>query len=177
MDTSWSLLVGENRLRVRPATSADLALVQKTLYTALSWDPDDPIPPFEAVVGHPKIAIYHDGWMRRGDDGVVAETRSGGFVGMAYCRQFNHGAEAQGFVDPETPEMAVGVEPGFRNRGVGECLIKRLHESRRIVGVQGMSLSASAGNRAVKLYERLGYLVVRRHDEGIVMFADITKPA
>ena len=57
-------------LVLRPATGADLPIVKQTLYLAVSWDPDDPIPPFAEVVDHPEMAIYHDGWMRPGDAGV-----------------------------------------------------------------------------------------------------------
>jgi len=148
-------------------------LVKRTLYSALSWDPEDPIPPFETVVEHPKIAVYHDGWMRPGDDGLVAETRTGLFVGMAYCRQFDGGEDAQGFIDGDTPELAVGVEAEFRGQDVGRRLIARLHEARRNAGVQRMSLSVGIGNPAGRLYERLGYREVRRHGDGIVMATEL----
>ena len=160
-------------MKLRSAARTDLMLVKRTLYTALSWDPDDPIPPFDAVVDHPEMSIYHDGWMRPGDDGLIAETEGGAFAGMAYCRQFVNGEGAQGFVDAATPELALGVEPGFRAQGVGRRLIRGLHEAREAAGIKHMSLSVSARNPALRLYERLGYREVRRHGDGIVMCADI----
>ena len=152
-------------------------LVKKTLYTALSWDPKDPIPPFEPVVDHPQIAIYHDGWMRPGDDGFVAETDVGALVGMAYCRQFVDGEEAYGFVDAATPELAIGVEPEFRGQGFGQRLIQALHEARKAAGTKRMSLSVGAGNPARRLYERLGYREVQRRGDGVVMLADLSTRA
>lgn len=159
-------------MHLRPAGSEDLCLVKRTLYTALSWDPDDPIPPFETVVAHAEIALYHEGWMREGDDGVVAELDGGEFAGMAICRQFDQDDLAQGFVDSTIPELAVGVEPEHRGGGIGRRLIKRLHESRRAAGVQRMSLSVNAGNPALRLYEELGYREVRRQGDAIVMVTD-----
>lgn len=158
-------------VRFRTAGPEDLPLVKRTLYTALSWDPEDPIPPFDTVLAHPDIAIYYEDWMRPGDDGVVAETEVGASVGMAYCRQFDDDEPAQGFVDSSIPELAVGVEPGFRGRGIGSTLIHRLHESRRDAGIRQMSLSVNTGNPAIRLYERLGYRELRRHDDAIVMVA------
>ncbi|MGI9610452.1 MAG: GNAT family N-acetyltransferase [Acidimicrobiia bacterium] len=158
---------------LRAASSDDLLLVKKTLYTALSWNPLDPVPAFEVVVSHPKIAIYHEGWMRDGDDGVVAETKDGVFVGMAFCRLFTNSDEAQGFVDGQTPELAVGVEAEFRGRGVGRRLLERLRESRAAADVERMSLSVDADNRALQLYETLGYTEERRHGDGIVMIATL----
>ena len=157
----------------RPATSDDLALVKKTLYTALAWNPDDPIPPMDVVVEHPKIAVYHEGWMRDGDDGVIAETSDGTFVGMAFCRLFPDGEDAQGFVDPDTPELAVGVETEYRGLGVGRTLLQHLHASRLAAGVARMSLSVDADNRAVRLYESLGYNQVQGHGDGIVMAKEL----
>jgi ribosomal protein S18 acetylase RimI-like enzyme len=156
-------------VRFRTAGPEDLPLVKRTLYTALSWDPEDPIPPFDTVLAHPDIAVYYEDWMRPGDDGVVAETDAGELAGMAYCRQFDDDEPSQGFVDTSTPELAVGVEPEFRGRGIGHTLIQRLHESRRDAGIQQMSLSVNVGNRAVHLYERLGYREQRRSDDAIVM--------
>ena len=165
--------MGDGPFVLRSASNDDTRLVKKTLYTALSWDPDDPIPPLELVVDHPKIAIYHRGWMRQGDDGVVAATDEGVFVGMAFCRLFPDGGDSQGFVDAHTPELAVGVEARFRGLGVGQSLIERLHESRMAAGVERMSLSVAADNPAVRLYERLGYSEERRHGDGIVMVASL----
>ncbi|MCP5113656.1 MAG: GNAT family N-acetyltransferase, partial [bacterium] len=99
----------------------------------------------------------------------------GGFVGMAYCRHFDDGDGAQGFVDADTPELAVGVEPDFRGRGVGRELIQKLHEATSTAGVERMSLSVGAGNPALRLYERLGYREVRRHGDGIVMSIDLPR--
>lgn len=160
-------------MALRSAVSEDVHLVKRTLYTALSWDPDDPIPPFETVVAHPEIAVYHEGWMREGDDGVVAELEDGRFVGMAYCRQFVEGDPAQAFVDSTTPELAVGVGWEYRSRGIGRRLITRLQRSRAAAGVQRMSLSVNVDNPALGLYEELGYREVRRHGDAMVMVVEL----
>jgi ribosomal protein S18 acetylase RimI-like enzyme len=153
---------------IRPATPDDRELVERTLFTALAWDPEDPIPPMDVVIAHPKIAVYHDGWMRQGDAGVVAEI-DGEFAGMAYCRIFEDGSDSQGFYDAETPELAVGVEAAHRGRGIGEGLITALHEMIAADGVARMSLSVDTRNPAMRLYERLGYQRVRGTDSDAVM--------
>lgn len=153
---------------LRPATPDDREFVELTLFTALAWDPEDPIPPMDVVTSHPKIAVYHEGWMRPGDAGVVAEV-DGEFVGMAYCRVFEDGSDSQGFYDAETPELAVGVDAAHRGQGIGEALITKLHEMIAADGVARMSLSVDARNPALRLYERLGYQKVRGTDHDAVM--------
>jgi len=157
---------------LRPATGSDIELVKRTLYTALAWDPQDPIPPLETVVTHPVIEIYWKGWMRPGDAGVVAEIE-GKAVGMAYCRLFAADAGSQGFVDAATPELAIGVDSAHRGEGIGGQLIRSLAASLESLAVARMSLSVNAPNPAMRLYERLGFEVVRHHDADVVMDAAV----
>jgi len=156
----------------RPATDDDVSFVKETLYLALSWDPADPIPPFDAVVDHPEIAKYHTDWIRPGDAGVVAEV-DGGFAGMAYYRLFPEDDHGQGFYDAETPELAIGLRHEFRGAGIGGQLMQELEAEARRAGVPRISLSVSKGNPAARLYERLGYRYVPdAHEE--LMLLDLT---
>lgn len=155
---------------LRAATASDLDLVKRTLYLALAWDPDDPIPPFEQVVDHPEIAIYHAGWMRAGDAGVVAEV-DGEFVGMAFYRLFPADRHGQGFLDAETPELAIAVVPGMRGRGLGGRLLDALTKEAVGSGVARISLSVSTGNPARRLYERHGFLAASEEDPELMVLA------
>ena len=155
---------------LREATASDLDLVKRTLYLALAWDPDDPIPPFEQVVDHPEIAIYHTGWMRDGDAGMVAEV-NGAFAGMAFYRLFPPDRHGQGYLDPETPELAIAVVPEMRGQGLGSRLLDALTEKAVGSGVARISLSVSTGNPARRLYERHGYLPASEEDPELMVLA------
>ena len=153
---------------IRTATSDDLDLVKRTLYLALSWDPDDPIPPFDQVVDHPEIAIYHKGWRREGDSGFVTEV-DGEFAGMAYYRLFTAGQHGQGYLDAETPELAIAVEPEMRGQGLGGRLLEALANEARRNGMPRISLSVSIGNPARRLYERNGYVAASADDPDLMV--------
>jgi ribosomal protein S18 acetylase RimI-like enzyme len=62
----------------------------------------------------------------------------------------------------------IQIEPSHRNRGLGTCLLKdtiaRAHAQHKKV-----SLSTGQRNRAVKLYERIGFQHVSRNDTHIRM--------
>ena len=92
---------------------------------------------------------------------------------MAYCRLFADGGDSQGFYDDQTPELAVGVEPGHRGGGIGRQLVTALHDSLAAGGVARMSLSVAAANPALRLYESLGYRVVERRDDDLLMVVDL----
>jgi GNAT superfamily N-acetyltransferase len=146
-------------LTIRPGTDADLPVYQRVLYEALGWQPDSGIPPIEVVLAHPEAARYHGGWGRHGDLGVVAES-DGEAVGGAYFRLFTEDDHGHGYVDDETPEIAIAVWGAPRGQGIGGQLLDALHDVARAAGFERLSLSVEVENRAARLYERHGYVTI-----------------
>jgi GNAT superfamily N-acetyltransferase len=101
--------------------------------------------------------IFHEGWGRPGDTALVAEER-GRPIGLVWYRLFTDAEHGEGYVDEQTPEVAIAVVDGFRGRGVGGRLVTAIHERARHDGVSRISLSVDPENPAKRLYERLGYI-------------------
>jgi GNAT superfamily N-acetyltransferase len=152
-------------LALRLLGSDEVELVKWMLYEAVSWDPGRELPPYEAVIDHPELARYHSGWGRPGDAGVVAELDASP-VGVAAFRIFTEQDHGHGFVDEETPELAIAVADGFRGRGVGSRLMEALADRARAEGIARLSLSVDTENPARLLYEQLGYREISRDDVG-----------
>jgi ribosomal protein S18 acetylase RimI-like enzyme len=154
----------ENRL----LDSADIDVVQWTLYTAVSWSGDPEIPSMEEVMKHPALAIYHQGWGRHGDIGVAASV-DGTFAGAAVARLFTEEEHGHGYIDPETPELGIAVEPDFPCRGIGRYLMNALANTARVHGIHRLSLSVNNPNPAKHLYESLGYATVTDNGDSTLM--------
>jgi ribosomal protein S18 acetylase RimI-like enzyme len=128
----------------------------------------------EVPAGEDEQPVYRYvmAWGRRGDAGVLALDE--GFpVGAAWYRLFKQAEPGYGFVDEETPELAIAVVPSRRGRGVGHELMTALLEHARREGYPAISLSVEKDSPAVKLYERYGFERVAETPEALVMRAGL----
>jgi ribosomal protein S18 acetylase RimI-like enzyme len=86
-------------------------------------------------------------------------------VGAAWYRLFRRNHPGYGFVDEETPELAIAVVPSRRGHGLGEALLEALCERARADRYTALSLSVEKGNEPLlAFYEKHGF--VRVHEDG-----------
>ena len=116
-------------------------------------------------MGPGPAARYVKGWGRPGDTVLIAVDDAFP-VGAAWYRLFRRDLPGYGFVDEETPELAIAVVPSRRGRGIGEALIEALCERARDDGYHALSLSVERGNAAlVAFYEEHGFAIVGGEDD------------
>ncbi|MEX2212310.1 MAG: GNAT family N-acetyltransferase [Gaiellaceae bacterium] len=148
---------------LRRGGAQDVRFLRDMLHHAYYWR--------ERVPGS-LVSRYVRGWGRPGDTAVIA--LEGGFpVGAAWYRLFRAAEPGYGFVDEETPELAIAVVPSKRGHGIGDELLKALLEKARAGGYGRLSLSVEPGNPARKLYERHGFEVVDERPEAWTMVAEL----
>jgi len=141
---------------VRRASPSDQQFLWEMLYESL-YVPEGGTPFPRSVLTRPEIAKYVDGWGEEGDVGFVAVDLSVDEpVGAAWLRLFGGDDKGYGYVDGRTPELGIAVLPEYRGRSVGTELLGRLLEAARDV-YEAVSLSVSADNPCVRLYERAGF--------------------
>ena len=143
-------------MEIRDLRPDETPFLREMLYAALAWRPDVELPPVEWVLEHPQVAPFHLAWGREGDVALVAE-RNETSLGLAWYRFFTEADHGEGFVDEETPEVAVAVVDGRRGEGIGTTLMQAIHVRAREQGVRRISLSVDHDNPARRLYHRLGY--------------------
>src|SRR5262249_27349209 len=142
---------------LRPATADDVDFLWVMLYEAADAAANG-VADVAALRRRPELARYVEGWGARTDAGVVAADEAGTPVGAAWGRLLTGDAKGYGYVDGDTPELAIAVLAGHRRRGLGEQLLRAL------VGAaagqyHSVSLSVRADNPARRLYERIGFRV------------------
>jgi GNAT superfamily N-acetyltransferase len=116
---------------------------------------------------------YVAGWGRRGDSAVIA--LEGGFpVGAAWFRLFSRDEPGFGFVDEQTPEVAVAVVPSRRGHGIGSGLLDALIDVAREQGYVGLSLSVANDSPAMHVFEKQGFEKVQQTDGSWTMRLNLT---
>lgn len=140
--------------KVRHMRTSDYICLPEFLYQAI-FIPEGVEPPPRSIINTPQIFAYiKDFGTQVGDLGVVAE-QNGQIVGAAWTRII----PAYGHINADTPELAISILPEFRGYGIGTKLMKKLFKVLRSKGYAQTSLSVQKDNPAVRLYNRLGYII------------------
>lgn len=85
-------------------------------------------------------------------------------MGAAWARLLRGENGGYGYVDDETPELAIAVCPEARDAGIGARLISTLLEAAR-PRYHALSLSVRADNPAQRLYQRMGFEAVTEQQD------------
>lgn len=87
-----------------------------------------------------------------------------------------HAGPVRGYgnVDDATPEFALSVAERYRRLGIGTELMRKMLNLLRQRGYAQASLSVQKGNPAVRLYQRVGFRIIRKRDEDYLMVYDLS---
>jgi ribosomal protein S18 acetylase RimI-like enzyme len=155
---------------IRPLIFEDEPFLWEMLYQAIHVR-DGQSPPPRDVVRLPELARYVEGWGRAGDRGFLAsDALSGQPLGAAWLRLLTGDYKGYGYIDDDTPELSIAVLPEHRGHGIGTQLLSYLLASVR--GQLSVSLSVSADNPALRLYQSFGFAVMRKSDGSLTMKRD-----
>src|SRR5437773_5732001 len=143
-------------LQLRLGSTTDLGFLEEMLFEAFFWDTSIKRPLFASIRGTAEFSKLLAGWERQGDRAMIGE-ESGTRIGAAWFRFWTPEFHSYGFVDVDTPEIAMAVGQDYRSKGVGRRLLDALVETARADGLPALSLSVSPLNFARQLYESAGF--------------------
>lgn len=151
---------------IRSLEPGDAALLWEFTYLAVHVPPGEPPYPRD-ILDIPAIRQYAEAWGREGDLGVVA-CEGERVVGAAWTRLLGGEPKGFGYVDEETPELAMSVVREYRGQGIGTGLLARVlaDAAERFPGV---SLSVDDDNPAKRLYLRAGFTPVGLVGKSVTM--------
>ncbi|HET7773193.1 MAG TPA: GNAT family N-acetyltransferase [Burkholderiaceae bacterium] len=144
-------------LHLRPLLASDQPRLWHWLHIAL-WDPPPaPLRPIE-VLQHPGVRIYAEDWGAPTDVGVVAVV-DGQDAGACWMRQVPN-QQGLGYIDDETPQLGIALEPPFQRRGFGKPLMHAALAAAWARGYRQVALTVHPQNPARFMYEACGFKAV-----------------
>lgn len=147
-------------MNLRDATADDEPFLWTMLTYAASMTPGGP-ESVEEARGDAGLSWYVAGWTRRaGDLGLIAIDGEGSPLGAAWVRLLEGEPRPHKVATLDVPELAIGVEPAHRGRGIGAMLLAGMIERAR-GRHPALALSVRESNPSVRLYERAGFVVER----------------
>ncbi len=114
---------------LRRGGTQDIPFMRDMLRHAYYWRAD------EAFEDEEPLSRYVNGWGRAGDTALVA-IQGANPVGAAWYRLFTREHPGFGYVDDETPELAIAVVPNRRGGGMGSTLLDALVDRARAGGLR-----------------------------------------
>ena len=112
------------------------------------------------------LSKAYEKWGRHGDIALVAfNDKTKEIIGAAWVRLFKKNDPSYGFVDKNTPDLAIAIKAEYRGKGIGTQLLKNLIRTLKENDFTAISLSVDERNNALRLYKRLGFEIIK-HEEG-----------
>ncbi|MBE8985833.1 GNAT family N-acetyltransferase [Nostoc sp. LEGE 12450] len=144
---------------IRPLTQEDEPFLWLMLYEAAHLENEGNLTVQDAI-NNPDLAKYVKNWGCKDDSGFIAilET-SNQPVGSAWLRLLTGENKGYGYVDDQTPELAIAILPQHRNKGIGTQLLTHLLAAAQ-TSYSSISLSIRATNPALSLYKRFGFEII-----------------
>lgn len=154
-------------VEIRELKPVEYEFLREMLYEAIYFaDENQKLP--KSIVFEPQFSKYIENFGRKGDLAFVIVVENE-LIGAIWARLFPESNRGYGFFDEATPELSMAIKENYRNRGFGTRLLKKLLEALKINGFEKVSLSADKRNRALDLYQRIGFETVSEQKTSLTM--------
>ena len=160
-----------DKMEIRPIRQEEYPLLEDFLYDAI-FLPDGVAEPPREIVNQPELAVYITDFGQPDDLCLVAES-DGNLLGAVWTRILAEKVKGYGNVDGHTPEFAISVKKEFRQQGIGSKLMQEMIVWLKSKGYEKVSLSVNKDNYAYRMYQKLGFQVIREQDEDYLMVLEL----
>lgn len=151
---------------IREMTAQEYPLLDDFLYEAI-FVPEGVEPPSKSIITAPELQVYVKGFgVSKDDFALVAEVENK-IIGAVWVRIMND----YGHIDDKTPSLAISLYKKYRGQGIGRSLIKEMLSLLQAHGYKHVSLSVQKANYAAKLYQKIGFRIIKEiGDEWIMTY-------
>ena len=159
-------------IMIREIREEEIYKLEDMLYESI-YQPDKQNLVPRSVLQIPAVYAYIDNFGKLEDDYCLVACSAEEIIGAVWVRILSEEVKGFGNVDSETPEFAISLLEGYRNRGIGTELMRRMIGYLKKRGYKQTSLSVSKGNYAVKLYRKVGFEIVEENSDDYIMLLEL----
>lgn len=151
---------------IREMTAQEYPLLDDFLYEAI-FVPEGVEPPSKSIITAPELQVYVKGFGASKDDFALVAEVENKIIGAVWVRIMND----YGHIDDKTPSLAISLYKKYRGQGIGSSLIKEMLSLLQTHGYKHVSLSVQKANYAAKLYQKIGFRIIKEiGDEWIMTY-------
>ena len=151
---------------IREMTAQEYPLLDDFLYEAI-YVPEGVDPPSKSIITAPELQVYVKGFGASKDDFALVAEVENKIIGAVWVRIMND----YGHIDDKTPSLAISLYKKYRGQGIGSSLIKEMLSLLQAHGYKHVSLSVQKANYATKLYQKIGFRIIKEiGDEWIMTY-------
>lgn len=155
-------------ITIRELQKEEYLLLDHFLYEAI-FIPEGVEPPPKTIITSPELQVYIEHFGESKDDwGLMAEV-DGKVAGAVWVRIMND----YGHIDNETPSLAISLYKEYRGLGIGTAMMKEILNLLKSHGYSQVSLSVQKANYATKMYQTVGFEIVKENEEEYLMICHL----
>ena len=156
---------------IREMKPDETYILKDMLYEAIFQPDESNLLPRE-IIWQPEINVYIDNFGKEDDHCFVARV-NGKIAGAVWIRILAGPIKGYGNIDSETPEISISLLKEYRNQGIGTALMNKMITYLSDKGYKKASLSVSKENYAFKLYQKLGFKIIKEQEDDYIMVLEL----
>lgn len=153
---------------IREMTAQEYPLLDDFLYEAI-FVPEGVDTPSKSIITAPELQIYVKGFGASKDDFALVAEVENKIIGAVWVRIMND----YGHIDDKTPSLAISLYKKYRGQGIGSSLIKKMLSLLQVHDYKCVSLSVQKANYAAKLYQKIGFRIIKEIGDEWIMTYDL----
>ena len=153
---------------IREIRTEELDILDELMYQSI-YQPEGSKPIPREVTKIPEVNIYIDAFGSKKDDYCLVAELEERIIGAVWVRILADEIKGYGNIDDQTPEFAISLFKEYRNKGIGTLLMQKMIEYLKGKGYAQISLSVQKQNNAVRMYQNLGFEIIRENEEDYLM--------
>ena len=153
--------------RIREIRESEYPVLTDFLYEAI-FIPEGMDKPPKSITEQPELQVYIEDFGKKDDWCLVAEVKRK-IVGAVWVRIMDD----YGHIDDKTPSLAISLYKEYRGQGIGTDMMKEMLSLLKTHGYKRVSLSVQKANYAAKMYQKIGFDIIRENKEEWIMVCNL----